>query len=117
VKYIIRSGKVREQGRYFVLLSSDGFCMVRDELSPMCKFAHRGVAKRWLTLAEQVFGEPARIVRLLSHEEAKEKAKASELREMATHVDDEDGSPFDWLCSNQLEAKANELWPVKRKKA
>lgn len=107
MKFIIRSGKVRGRGEYWIPDLGYGHGWFTT-ITHAYRFDGRERAREEVLNIARDTGRDARIVRLLSHEEAKRKFAAGVLREMA-------GDAFG-LYATDLRMKADELWPVKGKR-
>jgi hypothetical protein len=98
MRYIVREGKVRGKGRYWHALG-DRWIKGRPALT----YSDRTIAG---IDAKDLGG---RVVRLLSHEEAKAKASAEALREAAA---DDRRTSETWVAE-WLEERAEALWPAR----
>ena len=113
--YIVREGQVRGRGRYLCCLSD-----AREPFywRPSAAGCDRGARRTAERSAKSAGG---RVVRILSHEEAKRKAKAAGLRELAEEMraDMKYWPPFDVSrdvikkMARKAEEKADALWPRK----
>lgn len=108
MKYIIRSGKVKGEGRYLVNGGSTGRYpdgAWQEHPTHRWRFDTREEADKALHC---FMPDTRRIVRLLSHEESKAKAKATMLRELSYE--------YALISDDDLLKKADELWPAKGEK-
>lgn len=98
MKYIVREGKVRGEGRY--LVDSVGWIGSHHGAT-----RYDRAAADWCCRDLRKEGKPARVVRLLTHEESKRKAAAEALRAAAMFAP--------CLTRGDLERRADCLWPTK----
>lgn len=116
MKYIIRSGKVKGEGLYLCMGEEQALDHFNGPDSPRVRtYGLLENAQRELPHAENIFRGPCRIVRLLSHEEAKRKFAAGVLREMAAFMEmwAKHGHVHTHESADALRNEASKLWPAK----
>lgn len=105
MKYIIRSGKVKGEGRYMPAISESRPFRLEWPHTRIEAARFDSLTEAERAIACHPMAWSTRIVPLLSADEAKRKAKATMLRELSY--------AYAYVSDDDLLKKADELWPAK----